>query len=150
MSATLSVNSPKPFSIGINGNDRNLDDVDNDRPQFAGDAGSIRWHRPGGSLDARLFEAFSLPLIGRTGNLPRNAGRGPWQHALNARLSRRLQARERMRVTPFVEVFNPLNATVFSFGAEFVDYTPTNAGQFLTPARTLKPRTMRLGVRVEF
>jgi hypothetical protein len=47
VSATLSVNSPKPFSIGINGNDRNLDDVDNDRPQFAGDAGSIRWHRPG-------------------------------------------------------------------------------------------------------
>ena len=55
-----------------------------------------------------------------------------------------------VRVTPAIEVFNPFNATVFSFGAEYVDYTPVNTASFLTPVRTLRPRTMRVGVRVEF
>ena len=150
LSATVSVSSPKPFSIGINGNDRNLDDVSNDRPQFEGQEESIGWHKPGTPEYSGLHDAFSLPLIGRSGNLSRNAGRGPWQHSLNARLSRRIRVSESVRVTPAIEVFNPFNATVFSFGAEYVDYTPVNTASFLTPVRTLRPRTMRVGVRVEF
>jgi hypothetical protein len=51
---------------------------------------------------------------------------------------------------PQIEVFNPFNSTIFSFGAEFVDFVPSSLGNFLAPARTLKPRTMRVGLRFEF
>lgn len=146
----VTATSARPFSLGINGNDRNLDDVGNDRPNFNGDLNAIDWRRPGAPLDAALFAAFSLPPIGSVGNLPRNAGRGPAQYTLNLRASRVFRFGEHCRLTPQVEVFNPLNATVFSFGAEFVDFTPTNAGTFLAASRTLKPRTMRLGLRFDF
>lgn len=120
----LLANSPRPFNIGINGNDRNLDDVNNDRPNTRG--------------------GLSLPIIGTSGNLPRNAGRGPWQHTLNVRLSRQFVLSERLRFTPMIEAFNPLNTTVFSYGAEYVDWNN------LSPRRTIKPRTLRVGVRFEF
>ena len=100
--------------------------------------------------DPAVARGFSLPLIGETGNLARNAGRGPWQHSLNLRLSRVFQVHEGVRFTPQLEVFNPLNTPVFSFGAEFVDFTPTGASDFLVPTRTLKPRMLRIGVRIEF
>jgi len=150
LAGTLNVSSSTPFNLGANGNDRNLDDVNNDRPNFSGDLGAIGWRRPGSPLDTALAAAFSLPTIGTTGNLPRNAGRGPGQYTLNVRLSRIFQFGEHRRLTPQVEVFNPLNSTVFSFGAEFVDFAPSSLSDFLAPARTLKPRTMRVGVRFEF
>lgn len=150
LSGTFQLASPRPFNLGIGGNDRNLDDVNNDRPNFNGSIEEIVWRRPGEALDPRLATAFTLPLVGEHGNLPRNAGRGPWQHTLNLRLARRFRLRERMQLTPQIEAFNPLNQTIFSFGAEFVDYTPQGLGDFLVPARTVKPRTVRLGVRFEF
>ena len=150
VAGTLNLNSPRPFNIGINGNDRNLDDVSNDRPNYNGPDKEIRWSRPGSSPDPVVAGSFSLPLIGETGNLARNAGRGPWQHSLNLRLSRVFHVLERVRVAPLLEAFNPLNTPVFSFGAEFVDFTPTGAGDFLVPRRTLKPRLLRVGVRLEF
>jgi hypothetical protein len=150
IAGTYQLSSPRPFSIGIGGNDRNLDDVNNDRPNFHGRLEEIEWRRPGVRLDPVLLDAFSLPLIGESGNLPRNAGRGPWQQTLNLRLSRLVQINERVRITPQIEALNPLNATQFSFGAEFVDYTPNNLGDFLVPGRTVKPRTVRIGLRIEF
>jgi len=127
LSFTLLANSPRPFNIGINGNDRNLDDVNNDRPNTSGG-----------------LQKLSLPIIGTNGNLPRNAGRGPWQHTLNVRLFRQFVVSERVRFTPLIEAFNPLNITVFSYGAEYVDWND------LSPRRTIKPRTLRVGVKFEF
>lgn len=142
--------SSRPFNLGLNGNDRNLDDVGTDRPNFNGDLSIIGWRKPGVPLDAGLFSAFTLPPIGSVGNLPRNAGRGPAQYTLSLRAARVFSFGEGRRLTPQVEVFNPLNSTIFSFGAEFVDFTPSSPGVFLTPARTFKPRTLRVGVRFEF
>jgi carboxypeptidase family protein len=151
LSGTFNLYSSRPFSIGTNGNDRNLDNVNNDRPNFTGELDEIVWRRTGEPLAESLVNEFSLPVIGGSGgNLPRNAGRGPKLYTLNLRLSREFAIRERQSAEIQVEAYNPLNATVFSFGSEFVDYTPTSLGNFLTPARTVKPRTMRVGLKVKF
>ena len=77
LASILRIASGAPFNVSLGGDDRNLDDVGNDRPIFVGNASIIRWRRPGAALDPQLLEAFRLPTIGRTGNLPRNAGLGP-------------------------------------------------------------------------
>lgn len=150
LAGTLNRSSARPFSIGASGNDRNLDDVNTDRPNFNGDLSAIDWRRSSEALNQTLADAFSLPTIGTTGNLPRNAGRGPGAYTLNLRASRGFQLAERRRLELQAEAFNPFNATVFSFGAEFVDFAPTGLGNFLVPPRTVKPRTMRLGLKLEF
>ena len=71
-------------------------------------------------------------------------------HSMNLRASRLFNVGEHRKLTPQVEVFNPLNSTVFNFGAEYVDFAPNSLGDFLVPSRTLKARTMRLGLRFEF
>ncbi|MCI0663352.1 MAG: hypothetical protein L0220_19990, partial [Acidobacteria bacterium] len=150
LSGTFNFSSSRPFSIGVNGNDRNLDDVNNDRPDFTGDLDKIIWRRLGEPLDQSLANGFSLPTIGTTGNLPRNAGRGPGAYSLNLRLSREFRFDERRRIEIQIEAFNPFNSTVFSFGSEFVDFIPSSQGDFLVPHRTVKARTMRVGLKVEF
>ncbi len=150
LAGTLNVASARPFNIGANGNDRNLDDVDNDRPNFSGNVDSIGWRKLETPLNQSLADAFSLPTIGTVGNLPRNVGRGPASYTLNLRLSRRFQLAENRRLEFQLEAFNPLNSPVFSFGAEFVDYTPASLSNFLVPVRTVKPRTMRVGLKLEF
>ena len=150
LSGTFGFASSRPFNLGINGNDRNLDDVDNDRPNFNGDLSTIKWRRPSEPIDQKLLEAFSLPAYGRTGNLPRNAGRGPNSYLLNLRLSREFRIDERRKLQFQIEAFNPLNSTVLSFGAEFVDFNPSSLSNFLVPRRAVKPRTLRVGVRVDF
>jgi hypothetical protein len=150
LAGTFNFASARPFSIGANGNDRNLDDVNNDRPNFKGDLNGIGWRKLETPLNQSLADAFSLPTIGTVGNLPRNVGRGPASYTMNLRLSRRFQLKENHRLEFKVETFNPMNSTVFSFGAEFVDFTPTSLSNFLVPVRTVKPRTMRVGLRLEF
>ncbi len=150
LSGTFTLYSARPFSIGINGNDRNLDDVNNDRPIFGGEADEIIWRGTSEPLDQALVNGFSLPVIGTSGNLPRNAGRGPRSYTLNLRLSREFVFTETRTAEIQVEAFNPFNTTVYSFGSEFVDYTPARLGDFLTPPRTVKPRTMRVGLKVKF
>ncbi|MGH9751983.1 MAG: TonB-dependent receptor domain-containing protein [Blastocatellia bacterium] len=150
LSGTFNYGSSSPFSIGVRGNDRNLDDVNNDRPNFTGDLDRIVWRRPGEPLDPALAASFSLPTIGSTGNLPRNAGRGPARYTLNLRLAREFAFSERRRAELQIEAFNPFNATVFSFGSEFIDFGATGLGDFLTPRRTVKPRTMRVGLKFDF
>ena len=150
LSGALNYSSSSPFNISVGGADRNLDDVNNDRPNFTGDLGSIVWRRPGEPLDPSLAGAFSLPTVGSSGNLPRNAGRGPARYTLNLRLAREFAFGERSRTELQVEAFNPFNATVFSFGSEFVDFGAAGLGDFLTPRRTVKPRTLRVGLKFDF
>jgi hypothetical protein len=55
-----------------------------------------------------------------------------------------------------LEFDNILNAAVFSYGAEFIDFTgitisdPARQAQFLVPTRTYRQRQIRLGVRFDF
>ncbi|HKX30709.1 MAG TPA: carboxypeptidase regulatory-like domain-containing protein [Blastocatellia bacterium] len=153
LAGTFNLSSSRPFNLGVNGNDRNLDDVNNDRPNFTGPPDAIIWRRAGAPLNQALVDSFSLPTIGTTGNLPRNAGRGPRTYLLNLRVSRTINFSDRHRAEVQLEAFNPLNSTVFSFGAEYVDVTPSNSANlagFLTPTRTLKPRTLRVGLKLDF
>jgi hypothetical protein len=135
------VASGAPFNISLGGVDRNLDDVSNDRPNYSGDLRLLRWRKPGESLDARVVQAFSVPQIGRSGNLPRNAGRGPGQFVLDLNVSRQIR---RARLS--VEFDNVLNKTVFSFGSEFINFDDS----FLVPQRTMRPRQVRLGLKFDF
>ena len=160
-SPILRVASSAPFNISIGGADRNLDDVSNDRPIFTGDLKLLRARRPGEPLDSRLLASFSLPTIGSTGNLPRNAGRGPGLFIFDLNITREFRLREHVRLRPVIEIDNVLNKTVFSFGTEFIDFkalgptaTPEQreafADSFLVATRTLRPRMLRVGIRFDF
>ena len=161
LSTVLRLASGAPFNIGLGGADRNLDDVGNDRPIFTGDVRSLNWRRPGESFDASILNQFALPTIGRTGNLPRNAGSGPGQFIFDLNIAREVKLSERVHLRPSVEIDNVLNATVFSFGSEFIDFSafgPTSTpaarqafiDSFLVPTRTMRPRQIRLGLRLDF
>lgn len=161
ISPILRLASGAPFNISIGGADRNLDDVSNDRPIFNGDAALLRSRRPEDSIDPSLLAAFSLPLIGQTGNLSRNSGEGPGLFLFDISITREFRLNERVRLRPVVEIDNVLNKTVFSFGTEFINFnalrsTATPEQQqafldsFLVPTRTLRARQIRLGVRLDF
>jgi hypothetical protein len=157
----LRIASGAPFNIGLGGDDRNLDDVGNDRPNFSGDPGSLKWRSPGQPIDLSILNQFSLPTIGQSGNLPRNAGTGPGQFIFDLSVSRDFKLSESVRLRPIIEFDNVLNATVFSFGSEFIDFSafaPSASAtarqnfidSFLVPSRTLRARQIRLGVRLDF
>jgi hypothetical protein len=152
--------SGAPFNIGI-GSDRNLDDVDNDRPIFTGDISQLRWRRPGQPIQESILNRLALPAIGQTGNLPRNAGRGPGLFAFDFQVTREFKLTERLSLRPVVEIFNVLNKTIFNFGSEFIDFnalSPASSAatrqafidSFLIPTRTLRPREIRIGMRMDF
>jgi hypothetical protein len=134
------VASAAPFNISLGGADRNLDDVSNDRPNYSGDLRLLRWRKPGEPLDPRVVQSFSVPPIGQSGNLPRNAGRGPGQFLLDLNVTREIR-----RVRLSVEFDNVLNKTVFGFGSEFI-----NVDDFLVPKRTMRPRQIRIGLKIDF
>ena len=157
----LRLASGAPFNLGLGGDDRNLDDVGNDRPNFNGDLSTLKWRKPGTPGDVSIINQFSLPAIGQTGNLPRNAGTGPAQFIFDLNVTRDFKLSEKVHLRPVVEFDNILNATVFSFGSEFIDFsafsptaTPTTRqnfiDNFLVPTRTMRPRQIRLGIRVDF
>jgi hypothetical protein len=159
--AILRVATGAPFNVSLGGVDRNLDDVGNDRPIFDGDLRLIRSRRPGEALNPALAAAFSLPAIGRTGNLPRNAGRGPALFAFDLNVTREFRLSQRLRLRPNIEIDNPLNKTVHTFGAEFINFNAlrpaatavqrqTFLDSFLVPTHTLRPRRMRVGLRLDF
>jgi hypothetical protein len=161
LSSVLRLASGAPFNISIGGVDRNLDDVGNDRPNFTGDLRSLRWREPGKTIDESILALFSLPMIGQSGNLPRNAGRGPGLFVFDLNLTREFQLGERIRLRPMIEFDNLLNKTVFSFGPEFINFnalSPTASeaqrraflDSFLVATRTFRPRQIRLGLRLEF
>jgi hypothetical protein len=159
--AVLRLASSAPFNVSLGGDDRNLDDVGNDRPSFSGDLKLIHWRAPGSSSDPALLARFSLPVIGRTGNLPRNAGTGPRLFAFDLNVEREFRLTEHARLRPTVEIDNVLNRTTFTYGAEFINFnglrpdaTPEQRqallDSFLVPTRTLRPRSIRVGVRFDF
>jgi len=154
-----------PFNLGIGGSDRNLDDLGTDRVNFSGNLDDIVYREPGSSTADALAEQFSLQPIGsKGGNLPRNAGNGPGFYTFDLSVTREWKFSERMRLRPVVEFGNILNAAVFSYGSEFIDFssiinipntTPTPAqiterNNFLVPTRTYRQRQIRLGVRFDF
>ncbi|HEY0006873.1 MAG TPA: TonB-dependent receptor [Pyrinomonadaceae bacterium] len=160
-SPILRIASGAPFNISIGGADRNLDDVGNDRPSFNGDTRLLRWRHAGEPLASGVLEKLRLPTIGETGNLPRNAGIGPGFLTFDLNLTREFRLSERVRLKPLIEIDNVLNKTVLSFGAEFINFNalaPTATAEqreavmdsFLVPTRTLRPRQLRLGIRLDF
>ncbi|MCA1578254.1 MAG: TonB-dependent receptor [Acidobacteria bacterium] len=143
------VASEAPFNISIGGVDRNLDDVSNDRPNYSGDLRLLRWRRPGEPLDPTVLAGFSLPPIGQSGNLSRNAGRGPGLFVFDLNVTREFQV-SRFKICASVAFDNVLNKTVFSFGSEFINFASGSNDSFLLATRTGRPRQVRLGLRAEF
>ena len=143
------VASGAPFNISIGGFDRNLDDVSNDRPNYSGDVSLLRWRRPGEPLDPAVIAGFSLPPIGQSGNLPRNAGRGPGVFVFDLNVTTEFRVK-RVKVRASVEFDNVLNKTVFSFGSEFINFASGSNDSFLLATRTMRPRQLQLGLRAEF
>jgi hypothetical protein len=155
------VASGAPFNISIGGTDRNLDDVGNDRPNFSGDTRKLLWRSPGSFSDPALVSAFSLPPIGQSGNLPRNAGHGPGHFLLDVNVTRQFRLHQHLALRLIAEFDNVLNKTVFSFGSEFVNFnalSPTATEEqkkafidsFLLATRTMRPRQIRVGLKFEF
>jgi hypothetical protein len=160
-SPVLRLVSGGPFNLGLGGADRNLDDVGNDRPTFSGDTKLLKWRSPGEPFDASILNQFILPTIGQSGNLPRNAGTGPGIFIFDLNVTREFKVTEKIKLRPAIEFDNVLNKTVFSFGSEFIDFSafgPTSAAatkqafvdSFLVATRTMRPRQIRLGVRLDF
>jgi hypothetical protein len=160
-SPVLRLASGAPFNLGLGGADRNLDDVGNDRPIFSGDTKAMKWRSPGQPIDASTLNQFALPTIGESGNLPRNAGTGPGIFIFDLNVAREFKVTDKIRLRPVVEFDNVLNKTVFSFGSEFIDFSafgPTSSAaarqafldSFLVATRTMRPRQIRVGVRLDF
>jgi hypothetical protein len=149
LSPVWRVASGAPFNISIAGSDRNLDDVGNDRPNYSGDLSLLRWRKPGEPLNAGILASFTLPLLGQSGNLPRNAGRGPGQFVFDLNVTREFQIKK-VSLRSSVEFDNVLNKTLFSFGSEFINFTASSAESLLLATRTGRPRQVRLGLRAEF
>jgi hypothetical protein len=152
--------SSAPFNFGI-GSDRNLDDLSTDRLNYSGDIADIVFREPGTPIPTELLSRFSLQPIGsRGGNLPRNAGTGPSFYTFDLNVTREFKIGERFKLRPSVEFDNVLNAKVFSYGAQFIDFlpldpTPTAAQalayqNILIPTRTFRQRQIRLGLRFDF
>jgi hypothetical protein len=147
--------SSAPFDLGT-GVDRNLNDVSTDKPNFSGSLDELVWREPGTPFPQDLYNKFSMPVIGSiSGNIPRNAGRGPSMYVFDINLSREFRFTERLRFRPNLEIDNVLNAAVFNYGSEFINFfggSPTQLQQdgFLVPSRTYRAREMRFGFRFDF
>ena len=146
LAPVISFGSSRPFNIGA-GFDRNLNDIQNDRPNFIGAPGRPAWRRPGSATATDVKESLMLAPIGESGNLPRNFGRGPGTRVINLRASRTFRAREQITIRPAVDLFNLFNNTIFSFGSEFID---RDDADFLVPRRTQRPRTIQLSLKLNF
>lgn len=157
LSPLVRYGSSAPFNLGIGGSDRNLDDLGTDRVNFSGNVNDIVWREPGSPFPAALASQFSLQPIGaKSGNLPRNAGRGPSFYTFDLNVTREWNLGERRKLRPVIEFDNILNAAVFSYGSEFIDFSalvnssPSEQAGFLVPTRTYRQRQIRLGIRFDF
>lgn len=153
-SPILRVASGNPFNLSAGGIDRNLDDVNNDRPNFTGNLEDIRSRNPGEPFPQSVINGLTLAPIGSPGNLPRNAGRGPSQFIFDLNLSRDFRISERFRLRPNIEFDNIFNARVFTFSSDFINFdnvgTAAFTENFLVPQRTLRQRQLRFGLRFDF
>jgi hypothetical protein len=143
--------SSNPFSLGNGGIDRNLDDLGTDRLNFSGNIKDIVFRQPGSANPTTLFSQFSLPTIGsKGGNLPRNAGTGPLFYVFDLSVTREFKLSKNTKLRPTIQFGNILNATVFSYGGDFIDFSPTGINTFLVPTRTYRQRDIKLGFRLDF
>ncbi|MFL6375723.1 MAG: TonB-dependent receptor domain-containing protein [Pyrinomonadaceae bacterium] len=157
--------SSAPYNLGNGGVDRNLDDLSNDRPNFFGNLDNIGYRIYGSTFPSALASQFAFAPIGSPGNLRRNAGHGPQLWQLNVNVTRTWKIGERFKIRPSLEVFNPLNMRIFSFGSNFIDFNNLSlcsagtgltlaqqetCNTFLAPTRTMNQRRMRLGIRFDF
>lgn len=153
-SPLLRVASGNPFNLSAGGIDRNLDDVSNDRPNFTGNIEDIRFRNPGDPVPQSVISGLSLAPIGSPGNLPRNAGRGPAQFIFDLNVSREFRFSERFRLRPTIEFDNILNARIFTFSSDFINFDNVGTAafnqNFLVPQRTLRQRQIRVGLRFDF
>ena len=155
ISPLVRIESARPFNISIGGADRNLDDVGNDRPNYSGARNTIKWVHPNAAFPQQLAARFSLPPIGSIGgDLPRNAGRGPALMLFNLNVTRSFKLQEGLKLTVQTSIKNVPNHTVFSFGSDFINLstagTPEFERGFLVPSRTMGPRSIQVGLRIEF
>jgi len=67
-----------PFNIGL-GADRNLDDINNDRPGFTGDARVLKWRNPGQPIDASISTNSRCRRLARQATCRAMAAEGPGQ-----------------------------------------------------------------------
>jgi Carboxypeptidase regulatory-like domain len=149
-SPVLRIASSAPFNLSAGGVDRNLDDVNTDRPNFSNNPEIITWRAPGDPFPTDIFNSLSRATIGaKGGNLRRNAGHGPGLFLFDLNVSREFRFTERMRLRPNIEFNNVFNSVVFSYGTAFINQTdPQNT--FLIPTRTYRPREIRVGLRFDF
>lgn len=152
--------SSAPFNLGI-GYDRNLDDLSTDRLNYSGNLKDIVVREPGSAFPTAFVTGLSLQPIGsKGGNLGRNAGKGPTMYLFDLNVTREWAFTERLKLRPSIEFGNILNAAVFSYGAQFIDFrpfdsTPTALQQqayenILIPTRTYRQRQIRIGLRFDF
>ena len=152
-SPLLRYGSSAPFNLSAGGIDRNLDDVNNDRPNFSGDINAIVTRRSGEALNPGITTAnLTLPTIGTVGNLPRNVGKGPGLFLFDINVTREIRFTKTLRLRPTVEFSNVLNRTAFSFGSDFINFATnfTADPTFLVPSRSYRPRQIRAGFRLDF
>jgi hypothetical protein len=75
-------------------------------------------------------------------------------YLFDVNVSREWRFSERYRLRPTIEFGNILNAAVFSYGSEFVDFfsnpTALQLDTFLVPTRTYRQRDIKFGMRFEF
>ena len=120
----------------------------------------INWRRFGTPFPTEVAAQFYAADNRKSGNLPRNAGKGPSSYIFDLNISRQFKFNERFILRPSIELGNILNMAIFSFGSNFINFdglnssnaiTRTNAQDtFLAPTRTYRPRQIRLGMRFEF
>lgn len=151
VSSIVWLSSGRPFDITTNGQDRNLSDVSTDRPDFHG-SGRIRYVRPGDTAASEaMARLFTFSTVGTSGTLGRNMGRGPGIKRLDLRLTRQFRLGERLKVQPWIDMYNVTNTTNFLMNG-FIGPLDTRFRQssFLQPRAARKPRTMEMGLRLEF
>jgi hypothetical protein len=142
--------SGAPFNLSGGGVDRNLDDVNTDRPNYFGYLSDIVWREPDSAIPQNVLDSIKFPIIGSNGgNLGRNAGRGPSLFIFDLNVSREFKFSERFKLRPNIELNNVLNARVFSYGTAFINANSSTT-TFLVPTRTYRPREIRLGIRFDF
>ncbi len=155
LSPIVRFGSSAPFSLSAGGVDRNLDDVNTDRPNFNGDLNSIVWREPNSAFPQDVLNGISYATIGANGgNLPRNVGKGPKLFLFDMNVSREFKITQNIKLRPNIEVNNVFNARVFTFSSTYANGGFINANAdsslFLVPTRTYRPREIRLGVRFDF
>jgi Carboxypeptidase regulatory-like domain/TonB dependent receptor len=131
----LSARSAVPFNI-TTGRDNNRNANSTDRPDLVSGAQV-------NTADMRVRANFVDPGV-RSGTLPRNAGRGASQWALDFRVAKEIRI-GRTRLEALVEAFNVTNRA--NFGNPVGNLASALFGQFNSAQ---DPRQVQLGFRVEF